>query len=82
MLYWLAAGTTTCSYQVEIQTSDAEGAGTDAGVFEQIGGVRGETEALQLQAPGTTNSISARWVCTDAIPVQLGCPCLNAIVAF
>eukprot|EP00775_Hariotina_reticulata_P013432 gene13432-13560_t len=43
-----------CSYQVEIQTSDVDGAGTDAAVFVQIIGAGGrETQAMQLQqAPG------------------------------
>eukprot|EP00878_Enallax_costatus_P040672 GHUV01047012.1.p1 GENE.GHUV01047012.1~~GHUV01047012.1.p1 ORF type:complete len:352 (+),score=79.91 GHUV01047012.1:271-1326(+) len=49
------AGSSSCSYQLEIKTSDIEGAGTDAGVFIQIGGVLCETEALQLQAAGASN---------------------------
>lgn len=56
-----AGSSSSCSYQVEIQTSDVEGAGTDAGVFLQIGGLLGETEALQLQGHGASNnSITAR----------------------
>jgi len=44
-----------CSYQVELQTSDIDGAGTDAAVFVQIIGADGrETQAMQLQqAPGS-----------------------------
>jgi hypothetical protein len=51
----------SCSYQVEIQTSDVEGAGTDAAVFVQLGGVQGESEAMQLQAAGSSSAgIGAR----------------------
>ncbi|KAI8463909.1 MAG: Lipase/lipooxygenase [Monoraphidium minutum] len=39
-----------CDYRVEVQTGSDEGAGTDARVFLQIGGERGEAEARQLRA--------------------------------
>jgi hypothetical protein len=51
-----AADVSSCSYQVEIQTSDVEGAGTDAAVFVQLGGVQGESEAMQLQAAGGSST--------------------------
>jgi hypothetical protein len=55
------SGLSSCSYQLEIQTSDVEGAGTDVAVFVQLGGVQGESEAMQLQAAGdSSTSIGAR----------------------
>jgi hypothetical protein len=57
-----AAGLSSCSYQLEVQTSDVEGAGTDAVVFVQLAGVQGESEAMQLQAAGgSAAGIGARW---------------------
>lgn len=53
-------GASSCSYQLEIQTSDVEGAGTDAAVFVQLVGADGESEAVQLQAGGDTATISTR----------------------
>jgi hypothetical protein len=38
----------SCSYQLEVQTADVEGAGTSANMFVQLGGVLGEAEAVQL----------------------------------
>jgi hypothetical protein len=57
-----------CSYQLEIQTSDIDGAGTDAAVFVQIIGAGGrESQAMQLRGPGGGGGASggldeARWV--------------------
>ncbi|WIA17082.1 hypothetical protein OEZ85_013981 [Tetradesmus obliquus] len=54
-------GLSSCSYQLEIQTSDVEGAGTDAAVFVQLAGAQGESEAMQLQAAGSSSTgINAR----------------------
>lgn len=38
----------SCSYQLEVQSADVEGAGTSANMFVQLGGVLGEAEAVQL----------------------------------
>jgi hypothetical protein len=38
----------SCSYQLEVQTADVEGAGTSANMFVQLGGVLAEAEAVQL----------------------------------
>ncbi|KAF6255158.1 Lipase/lipooxygenase [Scenedesmus sp. NREL 46B-D3] len=59
----IAAGgsLSSCSYQLEIQTSAVEGAGTDAAVFVQLGGAQGQSDAMQLQAAGGSSAgISAR----------------------
>jgi hypothetical protein len=40
----------SCSYQLEVQTADMEGAGTSGSMFVQLGGVLGESEAVQLTA--------------------------------
>lgn len=42
----------SCSYQLEVQTSSIEGAGTSANVFVQLGGVLCEADAVQLQPAG------------------------------
>lgn len=51
-----AAGSNkSCSYQLEVQTADAEGAGTSASIFVQLGGLLGEAQAVQL-TPSTRGS--------------------------
>lgn len=38
----------SCSYQLEVQTADVEGAGTSSNMFVQLGGALCEAEAVQL----------------------------------
>ena len=40
----------SCSYQLEVQTADVDGAGTSGSMFVQLGGALGEAEAVQLTA--------------------------------
>lgn len=44
----------TCSYQLEVQTADVEGAGTSASMFVQLAGALREAEAVQLTSSGGT----------------------------
>lgn len=45
-----SAAAASSSYQLEVQTADIEGAGTTGSMFVQLGGVLGESEAVQLTA--------------------------------
>ena len=50
----------SCSYQLEVQTADVEGAGTSANMFVQLGGVLCEAEAVQLtSAAGSSGGAAA-----------------------
>jgi hypothetical protein len=50
----------SCSYQLEVQTADMEGAGTSGSMFVQLGGVLGESEAVQLTAhAGNGNGLTS-----------------------
>lgn len=56
----------TCAYQLEVQTSDVEGAGTSARMFIQLSGVQCEAGAVQLlpgeDSAATAAAVPSRWV--------------------
>jgi hypothetical protein len=54
------SGLRSCSYQLEVQTADMEGAGTTANMFVQLGGVLCEAEAVQLtSSAGSSGGVAA-----------------------
>lgn len=49
--YVKSTGPQACDYRIEVQTGNVDGATTDASVFIQLTGQKGQTEAFPLNNP-------------------------------